>query len=274
MFAIIEKTFRVLEQMRGGRPVRLAWLAETTQMDKGSVCNMLKTLAALGYVEKVRTGQYRLTEKLAALGQALTREAELRLLCEQFAGHLAQATEESGVVAVLQGDRIAVLAQAQHPRRVMVCISHYRDLSLYRSVSGRILLAHVDAATLARIVKRHGPPGADWDEIKSLAGLKRAAVELRAAGLAAKETAALEISSFAVPVRDGEGRICAALGLAVPFFRMTPDARTRLIATLTETGVAFEAAVRERGFAQADFAGMEGDANRGEKEVVHDRAER
>lgn len=260
MFGVIEKTFRVLEQMRGGRPVRLAWLAETTRLDKGSVCNMLKTLAALGYVEKVRTGQYRVTEKLAALGQALTREAELRLLCQEFAGRLAQATEESGVVAVLQGERVAVVAQAQHPRRVMVSISHYRDLSLYRSVSGRLLLAHVDAATLARIVKRHGPPGADWDGIRSLAGLKRAVVELRASGLAAKATAALEISSFAVPVRDAEGRICAALGVAVPFFRMTPDVRARLVATLRETGVAFQVAVRERGFASADFAGIQGDA--------------
>jgi IclR family pca regulon transcriptional regulator len=262
MSNVIEKTFRVLERMRGGRPVRLAWLAETTRLDKGSVCNMLKTLAALGYVEKVRTGQYRLTEKLAALGQALTRETELGLLCEEFAGRLAQATEESGVVAVLRGDRVAVLAQAQHPRRVMVSISHYRDLSLYRSVCGRALLAHVDAATLARIVEHHGPPGADWDGIKNLAGLTRAAAALRVAGLAAKDTAALEISSFAVPVCDAEGRICAALGLTVPIYRMTQGMRARLIATLTETGGAFEAAVRERGFAQVDFAGIEIDADR------------
>lgn len=254
MIQVVHKLFRVLELMRDGEAVSIRFLAAETGYDKGSLCNLLKTLVDLGYMEKPGSGQYRLTEKFAALGMLRRRAEEVDRVSARCAARLAERTEESGVVSTLRNGRVEILAQAQHPRRVMVRISHYQDLSLYHSASGRALLCGMDAQEVEALVREQGLPArGDWPHTGSLAAFRRGLRELRAMDPVELENVQSEITSFAVPVRDGEGRVCAALGLTVPVFRMTSENRGHLCETLRQCAAELEADLRDHGLVQEDF---------------------
>jgi DNA-binding IclR family transcriptional regulator len=254
MIQVVQKLFRILELMRDGEAVSIKYLAAETGYDKGSLCNLLKTLVDLGYLEKPGSGQYRLTEKFAALGMQRRRAEEVERVCTRCAARLAERTEESGVVSTLRNGKVEILAQAQHPRRVMVQISHYRDLSLYHSASGRALLCGMEAEEAERLARETGlPASGQWPHTGSLAAFRRGLRELRAQNPVVLVNLQSEISSFAVPVRDGEGRLCAALGLTVPVFRMTPESQGHLFDTLRQCAEALEADLRDLGLVRDDF---------------------
>jgi len=256
MILVVRKLFTVLELLRGGGAVAVKDLALASGQDKGSLCRLLQSLVELGYAEKPAAGRYRLTPRFAALGRAVSREEEVTRLCGQAAARLAALTEESGVVTTLRGPRIEILGQAQHPRRVMVQISHYRDLSFYGSASGRALLAALDERALQALVQRAGLPArGEWPQTGSTAAFARGLRQLQRSDLVTKDNPRSEVSSFALAVKDARGRVCAALGLTVPVFRMTKTRRARVERALRQGAGELESALRAKGLQQADFLG-------------------
>lgn len=253
MIQVIEKTFRILEQAGVDSGVALADIAEITKINKGTACNILKTLVGLGYVEKTRAGHYRISEKFSALGRMAGKEDSIRTLCSKFAAKLAELTCESGVVTTLRESRPCILAQVQHQRRVMVSISNYSDLSLYHSVSGRVLLSFLDSDDLSSIAASEGFPGVEWNRINSMKALLRTTAEIRGEGLAVMENPDDEISAYAMPVFDSDGKICAAIGLSIPIFRLDRNSRKRILEALRCNAELMSEAVAAHGFKQDDF---------------------
>jgi len=253
MIQVIEKTFRILERAGVDSGAALADIAEITKINKGTACNILKTLVSLGYVEKTRAGHYRISEKFSALGRMAGKEDSIRALCSKFAAKLAEQTCESGVVTTLRENKPCILAQVQHQRRVMVSISNYRDLSLYHSVSGRILLSFIDRDRLSSIAASEGFPGGEWDRINSMKALLRATAAIRSEGFSVMENADDEISAYAMPVFDSDGKICAAIGLSIPIFRLDRNNRRKILEALRCNAVLMSEAVAANGFKQDDF---------------------
>jgi len=254
MILVIAKLFTVLELMRGGRELPMKQLAADAGMDKGTLCNLLKTLVHLGYVEKPGTGRYRMSAKFAELVRPVSVHEQIKLAGAGIVQRLAARTEESGVLSTLRQDGIAVLAQAQHPRRVMVQISKYDDLSLYGSVSGRVILAQLEWARVQALVKRAGlPKSGDWRGVDTLPKLKKALGEVSSAAPLATENPRLEASSFGLAIKDADGQVCAALALSIPSFRTTAAKRRELVSALRDGVREMEEVIRASGWKQADF---------------------
>ena len=247
------KVFRILERMEPGEGVSLNEITQATKLNKGTVCNILKTLVHVGYVEKTKAGHYRITRKILTLSRPLTQEDAIRAFCEKFAQRLAEETSESGVVTTLRENKVCILAQAQHQRRVMISISNYKDLSLFHSVSGRILLSHLDVSELALICESVGFPGDEWNRICTMAALLRATSVIRREGVATMENPNDEISSYAVPVFDAFGKICAAIGFSVPIFRLDELSKQRHLQVLRANAREMSEALAARHFQQEDF---------------------
>ncbi len=81
--------------------------------------------------------------------------------------------------------------------------------------------------------------------------------DLRTSELIAMENPQSEVSSFAMAVRDTKGKVCAALGLSVPVFRMTSESRARVEKCIRSCVDEMEAALRAKGLDQADFMNEE-----------------
>ncbi len=253
MIQVIKKVFLILEQMKPGRGVSLDAIARSTKLNKGTLCNILKTMAALGYIEKCGVGSYQVSGKFVALSRPFYRNETIAELSSRFVHALSEQTQESGVATTLRAANVYILAQAQYQRQVMINFSYYKDLSLYHSVSGRVLLSHLDTSHLAKILRTAGMPGAEWDNINTHVKLTKAAASIRKAGISIMRNPLHEIAAYAMPVFDAAGKICAALGLTVPAFRLGRNNESRIIESLRANCREMSDAVAAQGLEQSDF---------------------
>jgi DNA-binding IclR family transcriptional regulator len=239
--------------MESGKGVSLDAISQSTKLNKGTLCNILKTMIALGYIEKCGVGSYQISSKFVALARPFYRNETIVELSNRFAHLLSEQTKESGVVSTLRMDKVHILAQAQHQRQVMINFSYYKDLSLYHSVSGRVLLAYLNNTRLEEITKSVGLPGKEWDNANTLEDLKKAINTIRDAGMSIMRNPVHEITSYAMPIIDGAGEICAALGLTVPVFRLGNDNESKIINSLRTNSREMSNAVASQCLGQSDF---------------------
>lgn len=234
MIQVIERAFNILEHLRNHQVLSLGALAKRSGVNKSTLCNILRTMAGLGYVENDGRGNYRISEKFKQLAQPLPEEELLRSQCMHFCKKLAEETCESGVIATLRHQSLLVLAQSQYPRSLMISMTVYENLSLYHSVSGRIILAFLKPSELDEIIDSRGYPGAEWDGIETHAGLEDACRKLRKTQLSVMVNRADGIKAFAMPVFDAKRRICGSAGLTVPLFRLDEKKEAEILGILRE----------------------------------------
>ena len=132
------------------------------------------------------------------------------------------------------GDRVAVVTQAQHSRPLMINPGEvYAALSLYHSVSGRVLVAHLTPEARSRLIGRIGFPGEQWDRIETLPELEKACRKIRREALSVMKNPQQGIIAFAVPVLLPSGGTMS-LGLTMPLMRCSGAMRRRLPVLLHE----------------------------------------
>ena len=234
MIQVIERAFTILEELNLDGEVSLESLARITGLNKGTLCNILRTMIELGYVSRTRNSHYSLTDRFRELARgefSPPGEMEMYRKCVES---LAESTGESGVLAAMRGDRIAVVVQAQYQRTLMINPSEiYAALSLYHSVSGRILVSNMSAEERAVLCSRTGLPGDEWENINTLPELEKVCKKIRRAGVSVMENMNDEIIAFAVPVFRPSGQIMS-LGLTMPQMRCRISERARIIKLLKE----------------------------------------
>ncbi len=234
MIQVIERVFHILEHLRDNQVLSLSNLALRTNLNKSTLCNILRTMSDLGYVEKDGCGNYRISEKFQLLAKPPPREELLKSQCMHCCKVLAEKTRESGVVSTLRAGRLLILAQSQYPQSLMISMAVYEDLSLYHSVSGRIIVAHLKPSERDEILDIHGFPGDEWNKISTQRELDNACRELRESRLAVMTNPSDGIKAFAVPVFDTKKRICSAAGLTVPLFRLDEKKEDHILRSLRE----------------------------------------
>lgn len=251
---VIGRAFDILEHLGPDREVSLDALTIATRLNKGTLCNILKTLAALGYVEKSGPGSYRLSGKFMRFGEASSYEKRMTGIAEIHAKILADETQESGVVCTLREGRVHIIAQAQFQRSLMISpFSVYRELSLYRSVSGRILIAFLSEMQLEKVVGISGFPGAEWDRVNNMKSFEKSCAVLRREGICIMSNAEKEIKAFSVPVFDDGGHLCASLGLTIPISRSNAGTDRKIIKSLKENSAKMEKAFSKGKLSQENF---------------------
>jgi len=231
MIQVIERVFTILEELSLDGEVSLESLAKLTGLNKGTLCNILRSLIELGYVARTRSSHYELTARFSELAAGTEFPESAMGSFRQTVDSLAETTGESGVLAVLRRDRVAVVAQAQHAQVLMLnTFEIYAALSLYHSVSGRILVSYLDREARAGLCARTGFPGDQWDESRTSEELEKACSRIRRAGISVMKNPEQGIIAFAVPVFRNDGVM--SLGLTMPISRCQPAARKKIVEQL------------------------------------------
>ena len=231
MIQVIERVFTILEELSLDGEASLETLAKLTKLNKGTLCNILRSLIELGYVVRSRSGHYELTSRLRELVNGIHFAEKEKTLFRQTVEALAESTGESGVLSIMHGDRVAVVTQAQHRRLIMLnTVEIYAALSLYHSVSGRILVAYMNQDTRNGLCLRTGFPGVEWNDIESFQELEKACLEIRQDGISIMENLKQEIIAFAVPVFWNN--MIMSLGLTMPISRCPSAERKKIIEQL------------------------------------------
>ncbi len=217
-------------------------IADLLGREKSQVSRTLKTLADFGLVERDQeTLAYRLGWRLFALA-SLAGERRLLDAGRPILLRLVDAFEERAFLSVLQGaDTLAILSESA-PTSLQASGWVGRTTPAYCTSVGQALLFDHDRAALARVFRgvafaRLGPNTArDLDDLAARIAASRA----RGFALSDEEMEAGLVAA-AAPVRDGAGRIVAALNVSAPKFRFgqrLEEAGAALVAAAADLGAA------------------------------------
>ena len=204
----------VIRVFRPGQPVMsLAAVAAASDLPRPTARRILLTLDQLGYVRQVDTG-YELTPRVLDLGMSYVLSRGLWEIARPHMEALVARTRESTSIAQLDGSDIVYVARVAVPKIVTLSVTIGTRFPAMPTSLGKVLLAALPLAEAERVLAeptRSGitPP---WrpDAAERAAALR----EVRARGWAlTDEQLAPGIRSVAVPLRDGDGTVIAALNV-------------------------------------------------------------
>jgi IclR family transcriptional regulator, pca regulon regulatory protein len=236
----IEAIARGLDVIRAfgpGQPVMsLAGVAAASDLPRPTARRILLTLEQLGYVRQVGRqsgpaghggrpgsssgqpgqgpGGYELTPRVLDLGMSYVLSRGLWEVARPHMEALVARTRESTSIAQLDGSDIVYVARVEVPKIVTLAVTIGTRFPAMQTSLGKVLLAALPLAEAERVLAEPSRSGITprWqpDANERAAALR----EVRARGWAlTDEQLAPGIRSVAVPLRDGDGRVIAALNV-------------------------------------------------------------
>ncbi|MFC9426580.1 IclR family transcriptional regulator C-terminal domain-containing protein [Streptomyces sp. NPDC056987] len=213
----IEALARGLEVITAFTPHRasmsLSEVAAATGLARPTARRILLTLQELGYARPAGAG-FALTPRVLELGVAYVRSTGLWDVARPHMERLSERTGESCSIAQLDSSDIICTARVAVPRIVALAVQIGTRFPALPTSLGKVLLAALPPgeadAVLAEpsrsgLVPRRQPGRAEREEVLR---------EVRARGWAlTDEELTLGIRSVAAPLRDGSGRVVAALNV-------------------------------------------------------------
>ncbi|MGW5231581.1 IclR family transcriptional regulator domain-containing protein [Streptomyces nodosus] len=190
-------------------------IATAANLARPTARRLLLTLEELGYVRGV-DGDFTLTPKVMRLGVAYASSLGLWDVARPHLADLVAATHESSSMAQLDGSDIVYVARVAVPKIIALRVDIGTRFPALRTSQGKVLLAALEPGRLEEVLaepSRSGlPPFAPNDPDNVAEEL----MTVRARGWAlADEELAPGVRSVAVPVRDGDGTVQAAMNVTV-----------------------------------------------------------
>jgi IclR family transcriptional regulator, pca regulon regulatory protein len=206
----------VLACFDADRPsMTLSEVATAVGLARPTARRLLLTLEELGFVRS-SDGSFTLTPKVLTLGIAYVGALGLWDIARPHLEALVKRTGESSSMAQLDGSDIVYVARVSVPKIIALRVEIGTRFPAVQTSQGKVLLAALSpeelAATLAKPSQAGLPPyiGRSQDQLDD------ELIAVRARGWAlADEELAPGVRSVAVPVRDGAGRVRAAMNVTV-----------------------------------------------------------
>lgn len=232
----LAKGLAIIEAFSQERPrLTVADAARAAGITRAAARRCLLTLVGLGYLGS--DGKYfSPLPRLSRLGSRYFEVLPLPQLAQPVLAAARDLLKESISLAVLDGDESLFIARAEAPRIVSTGVRVGARLPAYCSATGRVLLSGLSDLRindyLARITAVSRTPKTLVDK----AEIRRAIMAVRRDGMGiSNEELELGMRSIAVPVRDANGGVAAALSLSAASARITMrDMKVEYLTTLSQ----------------------------------------
>jgi IclR family transcriptional regulator, pca regulon regulatory protein len=206
----------VIRAFQPGQPVMtLASVAAAAGLARPTARRMLLTLQELGYV-RAADGGFELTPRVLDLGMSYVLSRGLWEVARPHMEALVAQTHESSSIAQLDGSDIVYVARVAVPKIIALAVTIGTRFPAMQTSLGKVMLAGLPQAEAERVLAEPSRSGiaARWqpDDAERAAELR----DVRARGWSlTDEQLALGIRSVAAPLRDGSGRVIAAMNVTV-----------------------------------------------------------
>jgi DNA-binding IclR family transcriptional regulator len=227
----------VLEALgRSEKEVALSTLARTVGVSKSGVFRILGTFESRGYVEKTRTGSWRLGPKVIELGVGVPQRTLLTSAAPVME-ELTRETLESTYLSVRDGFSMITLHTIEPAQTIRVHLPIGARTPANCTVSGLAMLANLDEDELMAVM----PDELEATAPASIVDKEELFDELRAIRARGYVTAVgawrPDTGGGAAPIFDASGHAIATLGISAPESRLSK-------ARLAELGRKAQAAAR------------------------------
>jgi DNA-binding IclR family transcriptional regulator len=228
MSGAVEKTLAVLEYLVAypdGAP--LVQIATDLNQLRSGCHRTLHELIRYGYIRQLpQRGEYALSTKLASMGLSFLSKSGVIDIAQPVIHRLAQATEELVRLAIVDGERLTLVAKAQGARSGLLYDPDMGiDLRLSCSAAGHAWLMTLPEDVAVEYVTRQGigdPKQYGPNAPTSLRALQKVLAEDRKRGYSLiVDMYAPGMSALAAPVRRVDGPTTGVIVIAGPSSRLT-----------------------------------------------------
>ena len=225
----------------------LSEIARVTGMSRATVRRFLLTLVKEGYAET--DGKYfGLRPKVLELGYAALSSMTMLDVMQPIMTRLAETVQESVFAAVLEETDVVYIASAAPPDRIVsISVSVGSRAPAHCVSSGRILVASLSEKEQDEYFEKAKLTTLTPNTVTSKVELRSLIEEARVKDWAiVDQELEIGLRSISVPIRDRSGKVVAALNVACPSSRITPeDMRSRILLELQAASQAITAGLQK-----------------------------
>ena len=235
----VARAVSILDQFTIDQPtLSLTELSNGLRLSKSTTYRLLSTLQRVGLIEvDERTGRYRLGLKVFRLGSVVLKSMELVAQAEPILNRLAEETEETSFLVVVDGNEALCIkhVSGRHHVRVLF-LETGKKLALNCGAAPRVLLAHMAPERRREVIAKHTRRMTEHSLV-SAEELERDAVEILQRGYSiSREDVTLHACAIGAPVRDHTGEVIAAISISGIVQRFSEERMPYLIKTITAAG--------------------------------------
>ena len=209
----------------GEAEIGVTTLSRRLGVAKSTVYRLASTLVSEGLLEQnPETERYRLGMALFGLGALVRQRMNVATDARPFLFHLREATGETVHLAILEGAEIVFVLNLESNQAIRMRADLGARKPAFCTAEGRAMLAFQPKEIVDEVLAQGFVPRTPKTIVNERA-IRKAIEEARLKGFAVEdEQSELGMRSVAAPIRNANGRVIAAIGLAGPMQRISDEA--------------------------------------------------
>jgi IclR family KDG regulon transcriptional repressor len=229
MMQTLKKPLDILDTFLGTKngELGISDIVSLTGLKISTVQRIVSLFLKEGYLsQRKKRGKYFLGPKMFQFCTFIHRTMKIENIGHQFLEKLTNLTGESSFISILQNN-VTVSVDIVHSN-----LKHTLQLSgnqgakkeLYCTSAGKIFLADMSAKDLAKYLKKQTLTTCTNNTITDPGKLKKQLLQIKREGVAFNyEEEEIGIRTISSPIRNSDGSVVAAIGVAGPSPRLTDE---------------------------------------------------
>jgi IclR family KDG regulon transcriptional repressor len=220
----------------GEAEIGVTTLSKRLGVAKSTVYRLASTLVSEGMLEQNRENdKYRLGLALFGLGALVRQRMNVSTEARPHIFALREATNETVHLAVPEGGQIIYVYDLESTQAIRQRANLGERKPAFCSAEGRAMLAFAEPEAVEAIIAAGLHPRTPFTDTDPKR-LKAALEDVRQKGYAREdEQCEIGMRSLAAPIRDAEGRVVAAVGVAGPTQRLSEEELARFAPLVVNT---------------------------------------
>jgi DNA-binding IclR family transcriptional regulator len=215
--------------------MKVSEIAEVLGIPRSATYELIFTLVSHGAVRQFDNGEVGLGHMTLVLGSAYGRKLDFAQTAQAAAQSVAQTCDETVQIGVMDAGHVLYLAKADSTRPVRLVSNIGARVPAHCTALGKALLAYLSDDDLARYLDQTPLVALTERSIVERGELLAQLAAVRETGAASEECESnADVACVAAPVWNGQGINVAAMSIAVPVARMTPERRETLRAIVVQ----------------------------------------
>ncbi len=217
---ILDKFFAILSLFdEKGRSLSTQEISDSLGYNKSTIYRIVRNLEERAYLQRDPvTQKYSLGFAIYHLGSLAESYGRIRSLAHPLLVQLNEKCDETVHLAVLQNGQALYVDKIESRNRVLQIISKIgATLPSHCSAVGKVLLASLTASDLDKVIEEYGLEARTKNTIVDEGRLKKEIQEIRQSGFGIdNEEIECGLRCIAAPIRNGDGKVIAAVSISAP----------------------------------------------------------